>query len=50
LKSIFIDVVHIKIHKIFRRKLLAENEDEVGCAFTNANGIIVNESYPGSLV
>jgi len=34
----------------FQRKLLTENEDEVGCAFTNADGIIVNESYPGSLV
>ena len=50
LKSIFIDVVHMKIHTIFQRKLLAENEDEVGCAFTSADGIIVNESSPGSPV
>ena len=45
MKSIFIDVVHIKIHRIFQWKLSAKNEDDVGFAFTNAASI-VNESSP----
>ena len=39
MKSSFIDVLHIQIPRIFQRKFLAENEDEVGCAFTNADGM-----------